>query len=161
MKKRKLRGQLASYDVLVAILIFLMMFIVLRQIAINNITSTTNELTYNEMKGYSQQAFDSLLKTKGVPLNWTSANVELIGLSQKPYFIERDKLLELSLVDYNLAKQKLALNKYDFFLEIDSSNDLIDFNYGVEPNTSSEVISLDRIVFYEGDEANATIKVFK
>ena len=163
MKKFNLqfsKGQVSSYDVLIAIVIFMMMFVVLRQLPISNLASAVNDFSYSEMKIYSGQAVDSMLKTNGYPTNWNNGNVVLIGLAERPNIIDSEKVEQLLLVDYESAKEALALNKYDFNFSIDSIDDSLDFSYGVSVPEDKEIIVIERVVYY-GGEANAILKVFK
>jgi hypothetical protein len=154
------KGQVSSYDVLIAIIIFLLMFTFLRQIPINNLTEAMNDFSYNEMRIYSQQALDSMLKTNGYPTSWTSGDVEIIGLVERENIIDEEKITELLLLDYNDAKDLLALGKYDFNFSINSIDDSKDFSFGLAVPADKEIIVFERIVYY-GGEASATLKVFK
>ena len=154
------KGQVSSYDVLVAIIIFLMMFIVLKQIPMYNLTEAIDDFSYNEMRLYSQQAMDSMLKTNGYPTNWNAGDVEIIGLVQKQNIIDGEKVTEFLLLDYDGAKDMLALGKYDFNLTVDSGDDSKDFSFGTSIPNGKEVIVIERVVYY-GGEANAKLYVFK
>jgi len=154
------KGQVSGYDVLIAIIIFLLMFAILRQIPISNLTNAIDDVSYNEMRIYSQQAMDSMLKTNGYPIDWDASNVEIIGLSERPNIIDSEKVSQLLLLDYDIAQDLLALGKYDFNLMIDSVDNSKDFSYGVSIPNDKEVIVIERVVYY-GGEANATLYVFK
>jgi len=154
------KGQVSSYDVLVAIIIFLMMFIVLKQIPMNNLTEAIDDFSYNEMRLYSQQAMDSMLKTNGYPTNWAAGDVEIIGLAQKQNILDEEKVTEFLLLDYGDARNMLALGKYDFNFLVDSVDDSKDFSFGVNIQENKEVIVIERVVYY-GGEANAKLYVFK
>ena len=154
------KGQVSSYDVLVAIIIFLMMFIVLKQIPMNNLTEAIDDFSYNEMRLYSQQAMDSMLKTNGYPTNWAAGDVEIIGLAQKQNILDEEKVTEFLLLDYGDARNMLALGKYDFNFLVDSVDDSKDFSFGVNIQEDKEVIVIERVVYY-GGEANAKLYVFK
>ena len=154
------KGQVSSYDVLVAIIIFLMMFIVLKQIPMYNLTEAIDDFSYNEMRLYSQQAMDSMLKTNGYPTNWAAGDVEIIGLAQKQNILDEEKVTEFLLLDYGDARNMLALGKYDFNFLVDSVDDSKDFSFGVNIQEDKEVIVIERVVYY-GGEANAKLYVFK
>ena len=136
------------------------MFAILRQIPISNLTNAIDDVSYNEMRIYSQQAMDSMLKTNGYPIDWDASNVEIIGLSERPNIIDSEKVSQLLLLDYDIAQDLLALGKYDFNLMIDSVDNSKDFSYGVSIPNDKEVIVIERVVYY-GGEANATLYVFK
>ena len=159
-KKINCKGQVSSYDVLIAVLLFMIMFLALRQVAINNIDIATNDLAYNEMKIHSQQALDSLIKTKGYPTNWNVSDVELIGLAERPDVLSSEKVQNFIIMDYNIALDLLALGKYDFFFEIDSVNDDYDLNFGIVL-VQKEVVRVERLVLYKEEEANVLFSVFK
>ena len=160
MKKLFSKGQVSSYDVLIALIIFLLMFTILRQLPISNLSEAVNEFSYSEMRIYSQQAIDSMLKTNGYPTNWAAGDVEIIGLAQKQNILDEEKVTEFLLLDYGDARNMLALGKYDFNFLVDSVDDSKDFSFGVNIQEDKEVIVIERVVYY-GGEANAKLYVFK
>ncbi len=160
MKKIFSKGQVSSYDVLIALIIFLLMFVVLRQLPMSNLAVAIDDFTYSEMRIYSGQAFDSILKTNGYPIDWDVNNVEIIGLAQRANIIDEEKVIQFLQLDYNNAKEALALNKYDFNLSINSVEDSKEFSFGVNVPSDKEIIVIERVIYY-GGEANAILKVFK
>jgi len=155
------RGQISSIDLLAAILLFLLIFFSLRNIWLDNLSSGLNDLEKFEMQVLSNEATDSLLKTPGYPLNWTSANVELIGLTDKENVINEKKLLLFKSIPYETAKTKLGLGKFEFSFDLTSTNPIYNQHIGANVDSNSTIFSITRIVSYKGGEGNVVFKVFK
>ena len=83
-----------------------------------------------------------------------------IRQSQKQNILDEEKVIEFLLLDYDDARNMLALGKYDFNFLVDSVDDSKDFSFGVNIQENKEVIVIERVVYY-GGEANAKLYVFK
>ncbi len=156
----KKNGQVSSIDLLISAIVFLMIFISIRGIWIENLNEGQASLNSYELELKTIQAVNCLLKTPGFPVDWNSSSVELIGLAKKPFVLSEDKVDEFLLLDYNNAKKALGIEGYEFNLSIfDSALDENKF-FGLSPTQNSVVYSLNRKVIFRGVSANARISIF-
>jgi hypothetical protein len=155
------QGQISSIDLLIAILLFALIFFSLRGAWLDTIDSALKDSDAFEMQVLSSEAMDSLIKTPGFPTNWNSTNVELIGLAEKENVLNEKKVLAFEAISYETAKTKLGLGKYDFSFDINSINPSNNITIGQVVDSNSIIISIKRVVTYKGGEASVTFKVFK
>ena len=160
MFRKSSHGQVSSIDLMVASILFILIFISIRGIWVSNTQAAQESFFFSEMQLKSEAALDSLVKTQGYPEQWSASNVELIGLADKPLVLSETKVKNFVLMDYNKALSLLALGNYDFNFSIVSSNpsDSVSFGRSVSANTFS--VGLKRVVNYKGVEASVFIKVF-
>lgn len=158
----KSRGQIASIDLLVSILLFVIIFITLRGIWLNNISTVGTELDQFQMQMQAKQSLNVLLNTSGDPTNWESVNpslINLIGISDSKEVISNKKINSFIKLPYLVSQEKMGLTKYDFNLEL-FSNETAILSYGMPIDNNSKVVELKRFVVYNGGEALVVFKVF-
>jgi len=105
------------------------------------------------------------LVTEGYPSNWTLDNVVVIGLTDGKQRIVPSKLSMFADMDYYQTKTKLRTNyEYYFYLEymngtridIDGKDSL-----GLDPNSSSNLMSLSRIMVYDSKLVNMVVQLWQ
>jgi len=153
-------GQVTSIDVIIAAILFIMMFLTLRGFFFGNLGVAQQDSAYLSAQVSAQQALDALIKTKGYPTNWSAVNVQIIGLARKENVLDETKISDFLLLDYEASKALLALEGYDFNFELNATNPADNKSYGANPSATSKVVSLFRQVVYKGGDANVTFKVF-
>ena len=154
------KGQTSSYDLLVALFLFLLMFASMRGLWIGNIQVAEKEQQHIEMRFKTIQAMNSLIKTKGYPSNWDTNTVELIGLAERENVLSETKINRFAALDYPTATELLALGNYDFNITITSFNPANDLSVGMPVDQNSTIVSIKRSVKYKGGEADVVFKVF-
>lgn len=159
MKTRN--AQASLYDLMMAFMLFLIAFSLLNSVWTKNYASALDSLSMSEMESKTLQALNVLLKTQGYPKNWNSSNVEIIGLAERKNSISETKLDAFTSMDYSTAKEKLKLGQYDFRFEFDAQGEENDVNFGLEPGSEKNVVSLKRIVEFNGGSVIVYFKVFK
>ncbi len=159
-KRNRIRGQVSSIDVLVSAVIFVLVFVSLRGVWIQNIEEAENNFYFSELQLKSESALDSLVKTEGYPINWTNSNVELIGLADKPLILSDSKVAYFASMDYNNAKYILGLGSYDFKMDILAENPADNISIGKALDPDVFVYSVKRTVVYKGGFADVSFKVF-
>jgi hypothetical protein len=153
------RGQVSSIDALIAILIFVLVLTSIRTIWMDNVHTAEITASATEINLSAQQAFDVLTKTQGWPTNWTTSNVSIIGLADKPNVLSEQKVSAFESISYNTAKNKLSLQKYEFSFDINSTNPSYNKHIGSSLDGNTTVV-LSKRVIYKGGEAIVTLKVF-
>ena len=155
------RGQISTYDIVVALFIFVLVFATMRGIWISNVQKAETEQEYNIMKLKAMQAIESMVKTKGYPKNWDGSNVELLGLARKQNVLSESKVMQFAAMDYSTAKDLLLIANYDFNFSLHSAEPTDSVSVGMPLDSNSTVISIKRVVKYKGAEADVVFKVFK
>ena len=150
------KGQVSSFDIIISVIIFTIIFVALRGIVLSNITSTSNNLSYNEMQIITQQAIEGLTETYGYPKDWNTSSVELIGLEKYPGVLDTTKVTALFSMDYNKVSTLLALGKYEYHLTIKTSTK----NYSLGSDIGAIKITQKRIMDLGGEKADVTLAVF-
>lgn len=130
-----LKGQIVSSDFIVGFIIFTLLFIFF-QIEWGSV-NTSNPFS---QASAANLAFDRLLETAGVPLNWelNSSNASSIGIVLTPDVISDSKLqsfLSICNSSYDQARSLIGLGGYDFEFQI--SNQVESEACGPIPKTSS------------------------
>ena len=155
------KGQISTYDIIVALFIFVLVFATMRGLWISNLQKAETEQQYNKMKMKAMQAIESMVKIKGYPKNWDESNVELLGLARKPNVLSESKLQQFAAMDYGNAKDLLLIGDYDFNFSLDAAEPTDNISVGMPLDNNSTIVSLKRIVKYKGAEADVVFKVFK
>lgn len=159
------RGQVAFYDFLIAVMIFLLAFAVLNGIWSNNYSNATGMLAMNDMESKTLQALNAMIKTQGDPAAWTGiGDVNIIGLASKKNAIDETKLAQFKAMtgaSYAAVKDKLKLAGYDFNFEFIAQNPAENFSIGRMPSDGNNIISLARAVEFKGGSAIVQFKVFR
>ncbi len=157
------KGQLSAYDLLFAVVLFMLAFVVLNSIWMESYANAIKKEETSRMHFSARQALRVLVESPGEPDNWDSAGVEVPGLlknwgSEK---ISREKVSELEGMDYNNVKQLLALEEFEFLLSIDAVDDSLDTNIGIAAPPTAKAVRLKRTKYYEGGEASIEFSVFE
>jgi len=66
---------------------------------------------------------DILLNTQGVPQNWNTTNVIMVGLKENNTgILDTDKIISFKMLEYNHSKEVLGLGSYEYFINITDPN---------------------------------------
>lgn len=149
MKHRK--AQINAFDFIIASSISVMILV--------SVASTfffyerkINEFTlYNDLSTKAFQVSDVLIKTEGIPSNWNSTNVNIIGLVSEDRVINEDKLNNFINLDQQEIKDKLATN-YDIYFNLTNITGKSIASIG-NPPAGIRSIVIKRYVTYKNEEA--------
>jgi len=79
----------------------------------------------NEMEGLSVEVSEQLLRTTGIPANWTESDVEVVGLADdRPRVLNSTKIsnfvdmMSYSDGDYDANRHLLGTRAYDFYFNM-------------------------------------------
>ncbi|MBU0898615.1 MAG: hypothetical protein KKB03_04465 [Nanoarchaeota archaeon] len=151
-----MRGQIWSMDFIVSAIIF---FIALATIMFswNYIIQNTDEQTViNEMESSVLDITDVLVRSPGVPRDWTPSNVQSIGLASEENKLNETKVDYFMQLDYSETKLLLGIKNYHFYFELEDLNNQTVKNQadqnitkGVYPDTASFIqIPVERYALY-------------
>ncbi len=147
-----------------ALLIFLIAFVFLEGVWPQNISRWNEENEFRTLFNRSVQLSSALVESPGVPSNWNTQSVEVIGLAGQKNVLDHNKLAMFEALvsdDYNLARHKMRFAEYDFFFILDSEDDSQDVNIGKLPMDPKKTVSIRRVVTMEGKNAILLLWAFR
>lgn len=148
------KAQVWSLDFALSLLIFMsaLFAVVFAWNYISANTMETQEMHELQLKALTLS--DSLIRTKGIPLDWNESTAQVIGLAAEENVLNVTKVqyfVNMSSDDYDSLKGLLDIGFYDFYLEV------VDLNGTVYKNTTTPVdpdspiiIPIERYAMYNG-----------
>ena len=166
MFQKNVSGQVSSIDLMVASIIFILIFVSMRGLWLENVSGAQEDFSLSDMQLKGESALDSLLKTQGYPANWSPSTVDdntLLGIANSPLVLSSTKVANFAAyagTNYDKAVYLLALGNDDFNFSLVSDNPAYNISAGVPVRANSTVISLKRVVTYKGVGAYVVFKIF-
>jgi len=157
------KGQIATYDLLFAVIVFMAIFLLMNNIWAENYANALKKEETRRMQFSARQAIKVLTGSAGYPEEWTSEDVEVPGLLEEhgSKRLSNEKIEELDGMDYNAVKDLLKIGEYDFMISVNALNDLYDKEIGLPVSGESKAVRLERVVYYKGGNANVSLTLFK
>jgi len=118
------KGQIFTPDFIVATVTFLAIMVMLYTHTENvyERLNTQEELIYYENL---VSVTDLLLLYHGYPKYWNTSNVEVLGLAERPNYLNKTKVEMLSSMSDAKIKQLLGIEGMNFYFSIENSTDKI------------------------------------
>lgn len=157
-------GQIMSLDLIASVIVFLLVFFFLYQAYFLNLERYQTQKRLTEIQNRGIRQTDLLVGSRGYPEDWNSASVTVVGLASQPDVLDPQKisvLRQMTIADYNSVRGIMNLNAYDFRIDIDSNNNALDTNFGIDANGYLQVFASDRIVTIGGDYAVFRLSLFR
>ncbi len=160
---RTSKGQVMAYDFMVAMILFLLIFLTLNSIWVGIFSSIIGTQMQSQTQDSAYKALEVLVKTKGYPSDWETdpANAEVIGLTKRKNVFDDDKVEAFKTMDYDLSKELMGLGAFDYNLSVKAFDTVNDFTKGITLPTDKDIHATSRIVNYKGAEAIVTLYVFQ
>lgn len=117
----------------------------------NGIVSNQAEKPSENMRVDARYTTTFLVSTEGYPEDWNSSTVEVPGFASSDNFLEEEKIVEFSEMDYK--KQRILLNAENFYLGFrNETGGVVNSSYvsGKEPVNASTVTPVKRDVIING-----------
>jgi len=154
------KGQVILFDLAIAIMVFLILFIFLNQIWVDNLNALQQQDSALEIQFKAVQVAEMLVTSPGKPANWhlPAETPVIIGLAEKNNILNQAKLNAFAAEDYNTLKELMQIKNMDFFFRLSGAQDL---NVGRLPPTDASVVSVERIATLNGREANVRFSLFR
>jgi hypothetical protein len=150
------KGQILSFDLLIAITIFtLILVILISQVAYN--TKRINEIREQNQMIEEANKLSEIFFSKGYPKNWDQNNVQILGL-QTNNRIDWNKLKELENIGYQRSLFLLGSN-YDYNLTLESGS--LKWDFGKNPENASTIIKINRLGVLNSTLVSIRVLVFK
>ena len=149
------KGQVLSFDLLVAIVIFsLVLAILVAQISYNS--KEIDELRkQNEMIEEAYKISEIFFR-EGYPKDWNESNVEILGLETNGR-IDWDKIKKLESLGYQKSLSLLGAN-YNYNITIESTT--LNWNFGKNPENSTTITKINRLGILNSSLVSIQILVF-
>ncbi|MFH1751610.1 MAG: hypothetical protein ABH821_01580 [archaeon] len=156
------KGQIVSYDLIISLSIFLVLLTFVISSWNANYYAITGEKTFNDMQRIAVSTINSLASEKGFPWNWESEpeNVTVIGLVNSKRIISVEKLNAFDSLDYDLVKQKLRIENYEYYFALEQGESII-LEKGLLLREQDFVVNTSRVVEFNGGMAVLKFKLFK
>lgn len=158
------KGQLFSYDFIISAVVFMFFFSTFffvwdylnRQIAWQS--------EFRDIQERASLLSDVLVRTAGYPENWTSTNVESIGLATtgEDNVIDPGRLFALNATNYSTARNAMGLGqRYGLHLQLNDTMNNTIFAYGQYPYSPTAVVLINRYVLYDNSTSRprATLRL--
>ena len=110
------KGQIFAADFLVAALLFISIFFLVNTLWIDLNAQIFNAKNLDNLHRLSMTISDVLIKNPGHPFDWTSADVQTIGLAEEAHILNKTKILRLVNMDYDSALEVFGAGGYDVFI---------------------------------------------
>lgn len=153
------KGQMISYEVLFAMTIFLILFVITLS-DFNVILTETREVQKNEtLKTQAVQASVQLSETPGSPGMWEwLADYNRVGLAVTPRVLGQTKINKFNALDNNNVSYQLNLGNEYYLTLVQDKNVMIQKGTNLDSN---RMIEIKRIVLVNGDFAMLTIRIYE
>lgn len=159
-QKSRKKGQINSIDAFFALAIFSILLILV-VINMNNYSQKLNEkIEYDNMMTKAFQISELLVKDRGVPTNWNTNNVQIIGLAAEDRMLSEEKINYMKNLSINEAKSIFKIYDSNFYLSLKNVNGSSITDYG-SPFTGKKAVNIKRYVLYKNASAILEFSVWK
>ena len=111
-----------SWDLAISISIFLVVLAVIYYLWDSTMFEIQHSKMINEMEGLSVEVSEQLLRTTGIPANWTESDVAVVGLADdRPRVLNSTKIynfVNMMNANYSNNRYLLGTRAYDFYFNM-------------------------------------------
>lgn len=158
-KNRKAQLSSADFALAISIAIIILLSVISAFIYYEN--KINEAISYNDLLTKNFQISDALVKMQGIPSNWESSNVYVIGLAFEDRKISRKKLDQFVNMDERDIKSIMKTN-YEFHFNIRYINGTSIKSAGTNLSESrTRSVTIERYVFYENKTAIIEFKLWE
>lgn len=118
------KAQAISIDFYLSLGIFIIILALGVTIWHNSMQDISWSIQINEMDNYANKIADSLIRSKGYPLDWDNNSVELLGLVEKSHILSYQKALEMKNISVNKMNSLFGHVSYNLYIEINNISNL-------------------------------------
>ncbi len=155
------RAQISSIDLVLAIIVFSLLFVFFVSNWSTTVSSAKNAMKKNRMEFAAISATDLLLKSPGSPSNWEQApsSVQMIGLASTPYTLSAAKLGNFTAMNYSQQKDLLGMQE-QFYFYIDNAAGTRLYEDGNLTVKSNSIVSITRYGILNGNKVKIGMMVY-
>lgn len=141
-----LKAQIISFDIIISIFILVLLIIQILIIRNDQVSSIDYEFMKNRAYEENIKTLDMLLRSKGIPKDWTKnisnlSNYTEIGLVYEELKLSRTKIEKFCEANYSDLKNILG-KTYDFYVHVLTTGDSIIYSCGKQINISNVRLSI-------------------
>ena len=141
------KGLVFSSDLLVAILILLVIFIVVLISWNSFVDDTIKDSERKNIESLALKTSDNFVLSEGFPKDWEKSNASVIGLVSRSRNIDPEKLNAFLNLDYEESKRILGLQGYEYQFRLNRSGIVKPIN-----SIGKDVSVVRRVVLYNGED---------
>lgn len=152
------KGQAVILDLLIAIVVFLLVFSFLAWTYTRHFLRLDSETSDNTLMMKAFDITEILTKSEGIPNDWNISNVQAIGLASGDRVLSTQKIQQFSNMSYNVSKRMFGISDKEFFLQIRDLTNSNLFEAGISPsennscNNTYRAVTLKRFAFWGGQK---------
>jgi len=117
-----MRGQIWSMDFALSFTLFVGMMVLFFFTFNNFVSDVSVQRDLAVMQNNVLELTEALIRTPGIPTNWDSSNVHVIGLADQDNILNSTKVLNFLSLNYSTMKRVMGIGSYDFNLTIEYPN---------------------------------------
>lgn len=178
--KNKMRGQMFSGEFLLALVTFMAAFIVAMSMWSTTLRETMESENVRMMENSAVDAAENLIRTPGVPANWTVEEVASIGLANRSRVLLERKVADFvyymsdtnsSLCsggsNYECNQYRLGMGGYNFYFNMTYMNGStvaaqnVSAYTGRRPVNETDVVTVTRSAIYNDEISRIYFMVWK
>jgi hypothetical protein len=152
-----MKAQLWSLDFVLSAVVFSLALITVLFIWNYTNTETAERIEFKRAEGLVLSISDVLIRTSGVPDDWNTTTVKVLGLASDENVLNRTKVERFLSLDYNGSKRILGVPLYDYYFRLaDINGGTIFINQteavkGVYPADAEIVVPVQRYGLLDGE----------
>lgn len=158
-------GQVLIFDVFFALLGLFAVFIVLTSLWNANYSVGVEELHAQDARVRALQAMNTLVKSPGDPADWNSdpSSANSLGLALADGSLSEARLDAFNSMDYDTARERLGLEGYDYYFEVNGLKHSYNASSGVDFNSDEGVyvFASRRVALLDGNSVELSLKVWR
>ncbi len=153
---KKLSAQVWSMDFIASVIVFFSVVVLVIFAWNYTVGQNQEQLSFNAIENTALSASDTLLRTPGLPEDWTEVNVVTLGLASMDNVLNTTKVGRfLNLAD-DKVKTLLGISNFEFYFELRYLNSSVipwnstqNITKGTYPTQNSKIIiPVERYVLY-------------
>ena len=154
------KGQAIITDLLVAISVFIVLVISINIAWDYYSLKINDDAVYSDMFIRASQISETLVTSKGYPINWNSTNVEIIGLALTDRNLSESQIGNFTALSTSTVKDLLKIALYNFTFQLTYLNSTPIALYGDSGNATISTNSR-RVVLYKNESAILNFNIWK
>lgn len=160
--KEKGKGQALTPDFLFSMVIFLALLAFGSMLWVTTYSGNVSTENSQNLALKAAEISESLVRSQGIPTNWTNDTVSVIGLAKEDHLLSESKLLELEKMSYANIRSILGIGNVDVNITIHNLTGTIVKSYGIPISVSAEtVVPIDRRAVLEYSSGKKEIVIVK
>jgi len=158
-------AQLFSGEFLLAVVVFMIAFSLTFILWSNSQVNVLSSEGIYEMEDIGNNVVEQLIRTKGIPENWTHENVKSIGLANQARILNPNKTIAfiylMNSSNYEYNKYLLGIGSYNFYLNLTDVNGTtirinnVTLSTGMYPSNETRKLSIVRTSILD----NSTVRI--